>query len=103
MALELDSPLRVTGIDFDGNRLLLIVGGLLAIYAVATCTLDYISVERKFWRNQRWIGLHSLIFSKAQAGFYAIRHTRELVERGYEKVPALVPKCDRSMSTDFIA
>lgn len=86
MSLESNPTLRLADIGFDYNGLLLIAGILLAIYAVVASTLEYISVERRFWKTHPWGGLQSLILSKTRAGLYAIRHTQELIERGYHEV-----------------
>lgn len=68
--------------------------GIFAFYCVYL-SLQYInnSTQRKFWNSQPWVGVAGkLLFSKTRAGMEAIRHTREIVENGYQQVSLNSPK-----------
>lgn len=79
----------LASVDFDDNkhRALLLASIFLATY-VSILSIQYLtnSGEWKFWNSCGWAGVQTRLFPKTRAGIDAIRHTREIVEQGYNKV-----------------
>ena len=73
-------------------QLLLFVLALSAVYIVIAL-INYIKSadERRFWKSHPWAGLRKRLFPRTRAGLEAIRHTREIVERGFKEVRPASP------------
>jgi hypothetical protein len=74
--------------DIDAkHQSLLLVLVLSAIYSVIAL-VHYVSNagERRFWKSHPWAGIRKRLFPRTRAGLDAIRHTREIVERGFKEV-----------------
>lgn len=71
----------------DVRHQCLLVLALAAVYC-AVAIADYASNadERRFWKSHPWAGLRKRLFPRTRAGLEAIRHTREIVERGFKEV-----------------
>jgi hypothetical protein len=69
------------------HQYLLLVLALAAVYGVIALA-NYASNadERNFWKSHPWAGLRKRLFPRTRAGLEAIRHTREIVERGFKEV-----------------
>jgi hypothetical protein len=69
------------------HQLLLLILLLASIYSVIAL-VKYVrnADERKFWNSHPWAGLGKLFFPRTLAGLEAIRHTRDIVERGFKEV-----------------
>lgn len=69
------------------HRALLLAFIVSAIY-VSILLIHYLASadERKFWSSCAWAGVQNRLFPKTRAGIDAIRHTREIVEQGYNRV-----------------
>lgn len=84
--LDYDALHFLSGINASG-RFLLVAFVLSSIYSIIAL-INFVNgaAERKFWSSHPWAGIQKRLFSRTRAGIYAIRHTREIVERGYEEV-----------------
>jgi len=77
---------RLAGVDVK-HQLLLLLLVLSAVYSIVGL-INYVNNadERKFWKSHPWAGLRKRLFPRTRAGLEAIRHTREIVERGFLEV-----------------
>jgi hypothetical protein len=65
---------------------------MVATLILAACTFIILirslcdKESRKFWNSQQWAGPQNRLFPRTRAGIDAIRHTCEVVGKGYERV-----------------
>jgi hypothetical protein len=69
------------------HRLMLLVLVLSEVYSVIAL-VNFVSNadQRRFWKSHPWAGLRKRLFPRTRAGLDAIRHTRDIVERGFKEV-----------------
>lgn len=89
-SLAYSAKAMFSGIDLEDSqhRTFCLALGVFTFYCVYL-VIQYIShsAQRKFWNSQPWVGVAGkLLFSRTRAGIEAIRHTREIVENGYQQV-----------------
>jgi hypothetical protein len=78
---------RLANINVQHQCLLFVLLVLSAVYSVIAL-VNYVNNvdERRFWKSHPWAGLRKRLFPRTRAGLEAIRHTREIVERGFKEV-----------------
>ena len=72
--------------DAQHHTLLLVFAILVAGALVSAVQYFAKSGNRSFWNSHQWAGPQNRLFAKTRAGIDSIRHTREIVGKGYEKV-----------------
>lgn len=72
--------------DVQHHTLLLVFAVLVAGTLVSAVQYLAQSGNRSFWNTHQWAGPQNRLFAKTRAGIDGIRHTREIVGKGYESV-----------------
>lgn len=72
--------------DAQHHTLLLVFAILVAGALVSAVQYVAKSGNRSFWNSHQWAGPQNRLFAKTRAGIEGIRHTREIVGKGYERV-----------------